>query len=118
MAEIPPDLSLLSDYSLLAFRGQITTVNDMTEKDEKGWTRRDWMLGAGAMAAGIAGATGLVFAKNQAAAEGVSASPIPVAILLGPNATLIDFAGPWEVLARPYQSFSFSIETLDRMRSS
>jgi hypothetical protein len=44
----------------------------------------------GAMAAGIAGAT--------AAAEGASASPIPVAILLGPNATLIDFAGPWEIL--------------------
>ena len=40
---------------------------------------------------------------------GGSAGPIPVAILLGPNATLIDFAGPWEILgAAAYSCAGFN----------
>jgi hypothetical protein len=64
----------------------------------RGWTRRDCLLGAGAIAAGVTSARSQVLVNATAAPERGSAGPIPVAILLGPNATLIDFAGPWEIL--------------------
>jgi transcriptional regulator GlxA family with amidase domain len=44
-----------------------------------------------------------------ASPAGSVASPVPVAILLGPQATLIDFAGPWEILgAASYSSPGFN----------
>lgn len=70
----------------------------MTARDNKGWTRRDWLLGASAAAAGIASAPGQVLADTEGGKKGALAGPIPVALLLGPNATLIDVAGPWEIL--------------------
>src|SRR5205823_1163089 len=44
-------------------------------------------------------------------------SPIPVAILLGPNATLIDFAGPYEILgAAAYACGGFNAYTVASTR--
>src|SRR6516162_4563107 len=70
----------------------------MMAKIDKRWTRRDWLLSASAMAAGIAGPTGQVLADSQASYKRSASGPIRVAVLLGSNATLIDVAGPWEVL--------------------
>ena len=70
----------------------------MIARGEQGWTRRDCLLGAGAVVAGIASTAAQVLAETPTAPKGGSAGPIPVAILLGPNATLIDLAGPWEIL--------------------
>lgn len=71
----------------------------MTATQEQSWTRRDCLFGAGAALLGIASTSNPAFADTPAAQQrGTSAKPIPVAILLGPGATLIDFAGPWEVL--------------------
>jgi transcriptional regulator GlxA family with amidase domain len=89
----------------------------MTAKDEKGWTRRDWLLGAGAMATGIASSPGQVIADTQWDQKGGSEGPIPVAILLGPNATLIDFAGPWEILgAASYTCPGFNVYSVAATR--
>lgn len=64
---------------------------------ERFWTRRDCLVGAGVAMLGVGSADRAAFAGASGAAAR-SVDPIPVAILLGPGATLIDFAGPWEVL--------------------
>jgi transcriptional regulator GlxA family with amidase domain len=59
------------------------------------YSRREWLL---TTIAGLAGASSLSVTNAGQAKKAGHVSPIPVAIVLGPNATLIDFAGPWEVL--------------------
>ena len=78
----------------------------MTSDDlPRSWTRRNWMAMAGLIATG---ATGAAFGQNtpapaRKAAGGnpppVGPAPIDVAVVLGAYNTLIDFAGPWEVLS-------------------
>jgi len=81
----------------------------MLTSGERGWTRRACLLGAGAVVAGITSTRSQVFADTTAVPEGAAAGPIPVAILLGLNATLIDFAGPWEILgAAAYSCAGFN----------
>ncbi len=78
----------------------------MTSDDlPRSWTRRNWMAMAGLIATG---ATGAAFAQNTPAPARKAAggpppparpAPIDVAVVLGAYNTLIDFAGPWEVLS-------------------
>ncbi len=66
------------------------------------WTRRGWLASVALLAGGLAApkvmaatsSPGMPHAPAQAGQQG-----IPVAVLLGEGATLIDFAGPWEVLS-------------------
>jgi transcriptional regulator GlxA family with amidase domain len=79
-------------------------------------SRRRLIAGAGAIGFGMAGAS--------ASAEDTLPPPpkdypdaIPVAILLGSMATLIDFAGPWEVLgAASYVSPGFNVYAVAETR--
>ena len=64
---------------------------DMT----KSWSRRAWLTATAAIA-GSAVVGGAAGAKPVGPA---GKRPIPVAVLIGENATLIDFAGPWEILS-------------------
>lgn len=69
------------------------------------WTRRSWLALAGVVAAGAAGGA---FAQNAPSAAAkdkappaapAGSAPINVAVVLGAYNTLIDFAGPWEILS-------------------
>lgn len=69
--------------------------------DSNGWSRRG-LLAAGAVGgAGLAAAAALRGATSPKPGKGADldagASRIPVAFLMDNNATMIDFAGPWEV---------------------
>ena len=86
------------------------------------WTRRHWLASAGAAAASLA-----VTSVRSSAAEMQAPPPstratfpgtIPVAMLLGPNATLIDFAGPWEMLgAASYVCPGFNVYSVAKTRA-
>ena len=54
------------------------------------------LVGLGALAAGLAG-RGAAAAGDAPALKPPVKGRIPVAVLIGPGATVIDFAGPWEV---------------------
>jgi transcriptional regulator GlxA family with amidase domain len=89
----------------------------MMAKVGKRWTRRDWLVSASAMSAWIASATGQALADSQASMKAKPLSPIPVALVLGPNATLIDVAGPWEVLgAASYVCSGFDVYSVAATR--
>ncbi|HXI87911.1 MAG TPA: DJ-1/PfpI family protein [Parvularculaceae bacterium] len=84
-----------------------------------GWTRREWMLGAGAVMGGVAAAVGATQAnaRSDAKASQASGAPIPIAIVLGPHATLIDCAGPWEILgAAAYYCSGFNVYSVAKSR--
>ena len=66
-----------------------------TKAETSGLTRRDWLAATTVLAATTLGAT-KARSETRPSAKG---KPIPVAVLLGTGATLIDFAGPWEVLS-------------------
>lgn len=72
-------------------------------------TRRLWLAGVSAVAAGAA--SGVAKGDEMLPPPpGNYPNAIPVAILLGSMATLIDFAGPWEVLgAASYVSHGFNV---------
>ena len=70
----------------------------MTPMQQQRWTRRDCLFGAGVALAGITSAAARAFAETPPDRQQGSVGPIPVAMLLGPGATLIDLAGPWEIL--------------------
>lgn len=55
------------------------------------------MLGVG-LAFGAAATRAAVAGPAAATEQAAKLAPLPVAVILGDNATLIDFAGPWEVL--------------------
>jgi transcriptional regulator GlxA family with amidase domain len=83
------------------------------------WTRRRWLSSAGIVAASVAAAAGS-HAKDapQPAIRRRYPATIPVALLLGPNATLIDFAGPWEVLgAASYVCPGFNVYSVAQTRA-
>lgn len=70
------------------------------------WTRRSWLAMTGLAAAGVA--TGAFAQAAPDAAPGgrerpgapqEKPAPIDVAVVLGATNTLIDFAGPWEILS-------------------
>jgi transcriptional regulator GlxA family with amidase domain len=70
------------------------------------WTRRSWLALAGLAAAGAAGGAFAQSAPNAAtkdktppAPPAAAPAPINVAVVLGAYNTLIDFAGPWEILS-------------------
>lgn len=71
------------------------------------WTRRSWMALTGIIGAGAVGAGFAQSAPNAAAttrpakaeAPKLTPAPIDVAVVLGAYNTLIDFAGPWEILS-------------------
>src|SRR5690348_9182119 len=54
------------------------------------------VLGAGAAAAALA-ATGTINFKGDSLKLEPGPQPIPLAVILDDGATMIDFAGPWEV---------------------
>jgi transcriptional regulator GlxA family with amidase domain len=61
-------------------------------------TRRSWLVGAGLMAGGLsAGATAC--AEETPVSIKPTGAPIPMAVLVDKGATLIDFAGPWEIFS-------------------
>lgn len=76
------------------------------------WSRRTVLAAAGMLAAG-AEAQAAAPEPRPTAGDGA----IPVAILLGPHATLIDFAGPWEVLgAAAYACPGFNVYSVAASR--
>ena len=67
--------------------------------DSEGLNRRAVLAGGGVIAAG---ALGLAAARSSALPATPKTAPdfgklIPVAFVMGPGSTMIDFAGPWEV---------------------
>ncbi|MDB5484082.1 MAG: Transcriptional regulator, AraC family [Caulobacteraceae bacterium] len=81
------------------------------------WTRRRWLAISGLLAAGLGAGAGGSSAnaagpKPAAAAKDAPSDhePINVAVVLGFYNTLIDFAGPWEVLSssRRFNVYSVS----------
>jgi transcriptional regulator GlxA family with amidase domain len=77
------------------------------------WTRRSWLALSGLIATGAAGRA---FAQSAPAAATPAAKPAPmdVAVLLGAYNTLIDFAGPWEILS---SSGRFNVYSVAASRS-
>ena len=71
------------------------------------WTRRRWLAVSGLLAAGLGAGAGMTPARAAAPTPKVaplkdappSQDPINVAVVLGAYNTLIDFAGPWEILS-------------------
>ena len=92
----------------------------MTAPDLAGpdWTRRHWLAISGLLTAGLgmgvsgpaARAAGLQPAAAAAKDDPSSNEPINVAVVLGFYNTLIDFAGPWEILSssRRFNVYSVS----------
>lgn len=88
-------------------------------------TRRHWIVGAAALASNVASTNA---SAQQTKGVGVkqetksarmlrSQEPIPVAVLLGEGATLIDFAGPWEIFSSAaYQSAGFNVYSVAATR--
>src|SRR5579859_6909534 len=78
----------------------------MTSDDlPRNWTRRNWMAMTGLIATG---AMSPAFAQNAPStaqkpkpdpSPPAKPAPINVAVVLGAYNTLIDFAGPWEILS-------------------
>ena len=69
--------------------------------DSGGWTRRSLLVAGAAGGAALAGAAALrgesAFVPGKGADLAAGPNRIPVAFLMDDNATMIDFAGPWEV---------------------
>jgi transcriptional regulator GlxA family with amidase domain len=67
------------------------------------WTRRRLMAASTLLAGAVAGGVRAPFAAQPASAgkpaRANGGNAIKVAVVLGPNNTLIDFAGPWEILS-------------------
>ncbi len=71
------------------------------------WTRRRWLSAASVVAGGLA--------APACAGPAPASGAIPVAMVVDEGATLIDFAGPWEVLSSAaYFSKGFSVYSVSR----
>lgn len=97
-----------------------------------GFTRRNCLSAIGLLATGLAaGNTAYAAAGTKGRSDAqphnagsdsqlkgaADAAPIRVAVVLGPNATLIDFAGPWEVLgSAAYSSPGFNVYSVAATR--
>ena len=90
------------------------TTQDATTPN---WTRRRWLAISGLAVAGLGAAAGGAQAQGatprpKAAAPKAgptSEAPVNVAVVLGAYNTLIDFAGPWEVLSTPRRFNVYSV---------
>jgi len=71
----------------------------METNEGSGLTRRSVLAGGAALGAGAAAlaATGTIKSENAAKKLDPGTAPIPLAVVLDDGATMIDFAGPWEV---------------------
>jgi transcriptional regulator GlxA family with amidase domain len=78
-------------------------------------SRREWLVAAGVVSGAAAG--GSAFAQAPSPLGPRPTAPVPVAILIDKGATLIDFAGPWEVFSSvAYHATGFGLYTVAASR--
>jgi transcriptional regulator GlxA family with amidase domain len=94
----------------------------MNDSGPRDWTRRRLMVASTLLAGAVAGGVRAPFAAQPTSARipapAMAGDAIKVAVVLGPHNTLIDFAGPWEILSSAaYQCTGFDVYSVGASRA-
>jgi transcriptional regulator GlxA family with amidase domain len=95
-------------------------MNTPLDIEPKHWTRRRWLAASGGILSALSTLGGRRASAETAPSKPAGDKPgaINVAVVLAPHNTLIDFAGPWEVLSSAvYQCPGFNVYSVAESRA-